>query len=104
MTERMNPPARHTGRTLGGGAKKATPPPPTPAAELTPRAVRRRTGRPAQVFAVPGSRVVLLPGRSQRVSRRVSCSAVSSTRPAWGSYPNMRVGQLRYSDFDGYWN
>ncbi|MEU6908061.1 hypothetical protein ABZ935_22350 [Streptomyces coeruleorubidus] len=35
MSERMKPPARRTGRTLGG-AKKATPPPPPPAAELTP--------------------------------------------------------------------
>lgn len=35
MTERMKPPARRTGRTLGG-AKKAAPPPPPPAAELTP--------------------------------------------------------------------
>ncbi|MGX1471462.1 UNVERIFIED_CONTAM: hypothetical protein RKD50_000270 [Streptomyces canus] len=39
MSERMKPPARRTGRTLGG-AKKATPPPPPQAAELTPRAVR----------------------------------------------------------------
>jgi hypothetical protein len=36
MSERMKPPTRRTGRTLGGGAKKATPPPPPPAAELTP--------------------------------------------------------------------
>ncbi|MDX3365319.1 hypothetical protein PV387_04640 [Streptomyces sp. ME02-6987-2C] len=35
MSERMKPPARRTGRTLGG-AKKATPPPPPPTAELTP--------------------------------------------------------------------
>ncbi|MFG2566674.1 hypothetical protein ACGFR6_14680 [Streptomyces sp. NPDC048567] len=35
MSERMKPPARRTGRALGG-AKKATPPPPPPAAELTP--------------------------------------------------------------------
>ncbi|MGW0570742.1 hypothetical protein [Streptomyces tauricus] len=35
MTERMKPPARRSGRTLGG-AKKAAPPPPPPAAELTP--------------------------------------------------------------------
>lgn len=36
MTERMKPPARRTGRTLGGVAKKTAPPPPPPAAELTP--------------------------------------------------------------------
>ncbi|MFK4184307.1 hypothetical protein ACI2L4_09835 [Streptomyces sparsogenes] len=36
MTERMKPPPRRTGRTLGGTAKKATPPPPPPPAELTP--------------------------------------------------------------------
>lgn len=35
MTERMKPPARRTGRALGG-AKKTAPPPPPPAAELTP--------------------------------------------------------------------
>jgi hypothetical protein len=33
MTERMKPPARRTGRALGGAAKKTTPP---PTAELTP--------------------------------------------------------------------
>ncbi|MET8243283.1 hypothetical protein ABZV31_01905 [Streptomyces sp. NPDC005202] len=36
MSERMKPPNRRTGRTLGGGAKKATPPPPPPTSELTP--------------------------------------------------------------------
>lgn len=52
MTERMKPPARRTGRTLGG-AKKATPPPPPPAAELTPeqyaaeQAATQGEGRPA---------------------------------------------------------
>ncbi|WP_425245520.1 hypothetical protein [Streptomyces sp. NEAU-NA10] len=35
MSERMKPPTRRTGRTLGG-AKKTAPPPPPPAAELTP--------------------------------------------------------------------
>jgi hypothetical protein len=35
MTERMKPPARRTGRALGG-AKKTAPPLPPPAAELTP--------------------------------------------------------------------
>ncbi|MBV7699677.1 hypothetical protein [Streptomyces sp. TRM70350] len=34
MSERMKPPTRRTGRTLGG-AKKGTPPPPPPVAELT---------------------------------------------------------------------
>ncbi|MFD7474814.1 hypothetical protein ACFV8Z_22255 [Streptomyces sp. NPDC059837] len=34
MSERMKPPARRTGRTLGGARKSAPPPP--PAAELTP--------------------------------------------------------------------
>ncbi|MFJ8114264.1 hypothetical protein [Streptomyces sp. NPDC096132] len=34
--EKLKPPARRAGRTLGGGAKKAAPPPPPPAAELTP--------------------------------------------------------------------
>jgi hypothetical protein len=33
--ERMKPPTRRTGRTLGGGAKKTATPPPPPAAELT---------------------------------------------------------------------
>ncbi|WP_329531920.1 hypothetical protein OG568_15050 [Streptomyces sp. NBC_01450] len=34
--ERPKPPARRTGRALGGGAKKAAPLPPPPTAELTP--------------------------------------------------------------------
>ncbi|MGW0707896.1 hypothetical protein ACWD4G_18410 [Streptomyces sp. NPDC002643] len=52
MTERMKPPARRTGRTLGG-TKKTTPPPPPPAAELTPeqyaaeQAAAPGEGRPA---------------------------------------------------------
>jgi hypothetical protein len=52
MTERMKPPARRTGRTLGG-ARKAAPPPPPPAAELTPEqfaaeeAAAQGAGRPA---------------------------------------------------------
>ncbi|GAB2755386.1 hypothetical protein GCM10027072_61690 [Streptomyces bullii] len=51
MSERMKPPARRAGRTLGG-AKKATPPPPPPAAELTPeqyaaeQAAAQGEGRP----------------------------------------------------------
>ncbi|MFD9510668.1 hypothetical protein [Streptomyces mirabilis] len=53
MTERMKPPARRTGRTLGGGAKKAAPPPPPPSAELTPeqyaaeQATAQGEGQPA---------------------------------------------------------
>ncbi len=52
MSERMKPPARRTGRTLGG-AKKTAPPPPPPAAELTPeqyaaeQATDQGEGRPA---------------------------------------------------------
>ncbi|MGW2524836.1 hypothetical protein ACWC09_49400 [Streptomyces sp. NPDC001617] len=50
--ERPKPPARRTGRALGG-AKKTTPPPPPPAAELTPeqfaaeQAAAQDEGRPA---------------------------------------------------------
>lgn len=53
MTERMKPPARRTGRSLGGAAKKTTPPPPPPAAELTPeqyaaeQVTTQGQGRPA---------------------------------------------------------
>ncbi|MEU2339096.1 hypothetical protein ABZ608_37000 [Streptomyces sp. NPDC013172] len=36
MTERMKPPTRRTGRTLGGGAKGAAAAAPPPTAELTP--------------------------------------------------------------------
>ncbi|MDX2543383.1 hypothetical protein ACOT81_43160 [Streptomyces sp. WI04-05B] len=49
--ERPKPPARRTGRALGG-AKKTTPPPPPPAAELTPeqfateQAAAQGEGRP----------------------------------------------------------
>ncbi|WP_306967430.1 hypothetical protein [Streptomyces afghaniensis] len=60
----MKPPARRTGRTLGG-AKKATPPPPPPAAELTPeqyaaeQAAAQGEGRPtageAQVQPAPSA-------------------------------------------------
>lgn len=52
MTERMKPPARRTGRTLGG-AKKSAPALPPPAAELTPeqyaaeQAAAQGEGRPA---------------------------------------------------------
>ncbi|WP_439812349.1 hypothetical protein [Streptomyces sp. P9-2] len=52
MSERMKPPTRRTGRTLGG-AKKTAPPPPPPAAELTPeqyaaeQATAQSEGRPA---------------------------------------------------------
>ncbi|MEU0029527.1 hypothetical protein [Streptomyces sp. NPDC006335] len=52
MSERMKPPARRTGRTLGGGSKTASPPPPPPAAELTPdqyaaeQAAAQGKGRP----------------------------------------------------------
>lgn len=58
MSERMKPPARRTGRTLGGGTKKATPPPlprppnsppsstppnrPLPRAKAAPPRARRR--------------------------------------------------------------
>ncbi|MEV6959580.1 hypothetical protein AB0M97_10320 [Streptomyces sp. NPDC051207] len=64
MSERMKPPARRTGRTLGG-AKKATPPPSPPAAELTPeqyaaeQAAAQGEGRPtageAQVQPAPSA-------------------------------------------------
>ncbi|TPQ18970.1 hypothetical protein [Streptomyces sporangiiformans] len=64
MNERMKPPARRTGRTLGG-AKKAAPPPPPPTAELTPQQFaaeraadqgegRRAAGEP-QVQPVPST-------------------------------------------------
>ncbi|MFJ4364390.1 hypothetical protein ACIP4S_09530 [Streptomyces chartreusis] len=66
MSERMKPPARRTGRALGGAKKTATPPPP-PTAELTPeryaaeQATAQKeghpTGEPAQdqsaAFSVP---------------------------------------------------
>lgn len=64
MSERMKPPTRRTGRTLGG-SKKATPPPPPPAAELTPeqyaaeQAAAQGEGRPtaseAQVQPAPSA-------------------------------------------------
>ncbi|MDT9701821.1 hypothetical protein [Streptomyces sp. P17] len=55
MTERMKPPARRTGRSLGSAAKKSTPPPPPPAAELTPeqyaaeQVTTQGQGRPAAI-------------------------------------------------------
>lgn len=56
MTERMKPPARRTGRTLGG-AKKAAPPPPPPTAELTPEQYAAEQATPrAKADPLPANR------------------------------------------------
>ncbi|GAB2900198.1 hypothetical protein GCM10027074_78140 [Streptomyces deserti] len=73
MSERMKPPARRTGRTLGGGAKKTAPPPPPPAAELTPeqygaeQAAAHGEGRPAasERQVQPASSTVPVEGTAQ---------------------------------------
>ena len=76
MTDRMKPPARRTGRTLGG-AKKTAPPPPPPAAELTPEQYAaeqngahsegRPTGGEAQAQPAPSAGPVegSAPGRTE---------------------------------------
>ncbi|GAA1435033.1 hypothetical protein GCM10009601_60420 [Streptomyces thermospinosisporus] len=89
MSERMKPPARRTGRTLGG-AKKSAPPPPPPAAELTPeqyaaeQAAAQGQGRPAasepQVQTAP-SAVPIPEGSAQGRTEAMPEVAQTSAQP-----------------------
>ncbi|GAB2900964.1 hypothetical protein GCM10027074_78350 [Streptomyces deserti] len=89
MSERMKPPARRTGRTLGGGAKKATPPPPPPAAELTPeqyaaeQAAAQGEGRPAagEAQVQPAPSAVPVEGAAQGQIEAVPEVAQTSAQP-----------------------
>jgi hypothetical protein len=98
MSERMKPPARRTGRTLGG-AKKATPPPPPPAAELTPeqyaaeQAAVQDEGRPtageAQVQPAPSA--VPAEASAQGRTEAVPEVAQSSAQPTVEVTPRAAV-------------
>ncbi|WP_328437704.1 hypothetical protein OHA71_11760 [Streptomyces sp. NBC_00444] len=98
MTERMKPPARRTGRTLGG-AKKAAPPPPPPTAELTPeqyaaeQATPQGEGRPAasepQVQPAPSAVPAEASARGQ--SDAVPEVAQTSAQPTVEASPSTRV-------------
>ncbi|OWA03999.1 hypothetical protein B9W62_27530 [Streptomyces sp. CS113] len=103
MSERMKPPARRTGRTLGG-AKKATPPPPPPTAELTPEqyaaeqaATHGEDPRAADESKVQSARLAVpaeasAHGRTEEVTE----AAQTSTQPAVeqsGSVPEPTVSQ-----------
>ncbi|MCX5173379.1 hypothetical protein OG616_37860 [Streptomyces antibioticus] len=103
MSERMKPPARRAGRTLGG-AKKATPPPPPPAAELTPeqfaaeQAAAQGEGRPAASEPHVQPAPVTVPaeasaqGRTEAVPE-VAQSSAQPTAEATGPVPEPTVSQ-----------
>ncbi|WP_329598749.1 hypothetical protein OIE43_29885 [Streptomyces pseudovenezuelae] len=98
MSERMKPPARRTGRTLGG-AKKATPPPPPPAAELTPeryaaeQAATQDEGHPAasepQVQPAPSTAPV--EASAQGLTEAVPEVAQTSAQPTVEVAPSSPV-------------
>ncbi|MEU1446396.1 hypothetical protein [Streptomyces mirabilis] len=96
MSERMKPPARRTGRTLGGGAKKATPPPPPPAAELTPeqyaaeQATPRGPGRPTAEppKGQPAPSTVPVKALEQGRTEAVPEGAQTSTQPTVEMVPS----------------
>jgi len=104
MSERMKPPTRRTGRTLGG-AKKATPPPPPPAAELTPeqyaaeQAAAQGEGRPAageaQVQSAPSSvpAEASAHGRTEAVPEVAQASAQPTAEAPNGSVPESAASQ-----------
>ncbi|CAM5712490.1 hypothetical protein SALBM311S_08851 [Streptomyces alboniger] len=100
MTERMKPPARRTGRTLGG-AKKATPPPPPPTAELTPeqfaaeRAADQGDVRPAanESQVEPAPSPVPVEGSAQGRTGTVSEAPQASAQPNGEAAPSGPVQQ-----------
>ncbi|MFJ8540073.1 hypothetical protein [Streptomyces sp. NPDC093591] len=103
--ERIKPPARRTGRTLGGGTKKATTPPPPPAAELTPeqyaaeQAAAQGEGRPtageAQVQHAPSAVPVegSAQGRTETVPEVVQASAQPTAEAPSGTMPEPAASQ-----------
>lgn len=104
MSERMKPPARRAGRTLGG-AKKATPPPPPPAAELTPQqyaaeqAAAQGEGRPtageAQVQPAPSAvpAEASAQGRTEAVPEVAQTAAQPTTEAPNGPVPEPATSQ-----------
>ncbi|MFF7133998.1 hypothetical protein ACFZBZ_16770 [Streptomyces sp. NPDC008196] len=103
MSERMKPPARRTGRTLGGGTKKATPPPPPPTAELTPeqyaaeQAATQGEGRPtageAHVQPAPSSAPVeaSAQGLTETMAEVPQAPAAPSAHPSVEAAPRSPV-------------
>ncbi|AZP22771.1 hypothetical protein EJC51_46055 [Streptomyces aquilus] len=104
MSERMKPPTRRTGRTLGG-AKKTTPPPPPPAAELTPeqyaagQAAGQGEGRPAagepQAQPTPSAVPVeeVAQGRTDAVPEVAQASAQPNAETPSGPAPEPAASQ-----------
>ncbi|MBT2417383.1 hypothetical protein J7F01_20885 [Streptomyces sp. ISL-22] len=96
MSERMKPPARRTGRTLGGGAKKTTPPPPPPTAELTPeqftaeQAADQGDVRPAasESHVQPAPSVVPIEESAQGQTETVPEASQTSARPSDEAAPS----------------
>ncbi|MGI5192715.1 hypothetical protein ACQEVY_03490 [Streptomyces sp. CA-288835] len=111
MSERMKPPARRTGRTLGG-AKKATPPPPPPAAELTPeqyaaeQAAAQGEGRPpageAQVQSAPSSvpAEASAQGRTEAVPEAAQTSAQPTAEAPSSPVPEPAASQPTHPAVD----
>jgi hypothetical protein len=89
--EKLKPPARRAGRSLGGGAKKTVPPPPPPAAELTPeqyaaeQAATRAEGYPSasepQAQPVPSAVPTEAVPESAQISAQPTAQAPSSPIP-----------------------
>jgi hypothetical protein len=83
----MKPPARRTGRTLGGGTKKATPPPPPPTAELTPeqyaaeQTAAQGKGRPTASKAQVQPTPFTLPSETSAQARTEAVPEVAQPQP-----------------------
>ncbi|MFF7647144.1 hypothetical protein [Streptomyces canus] len=102
--EKLKPPARRTGRTLGG-AKKAAPPPPPPAAELTPeqyaaeQATTQDEGHPAasepQAQHAPSTvpTEASAQGRTEAVPEITQISAQPNAQAPSGSVPEPTASQ-----------
>ncbi|MFF9280327.1 hypothetical protein [Streptomyces griseosporeus] len=111
MSQRMKPPTRRTGRTLGGGAKKAAPPPPPPAAELTPeqyaaeQATAQGEGHPAasepQIQPTPSAvpAEASAHGRTEAVPEVAQTSAQPTAAPR-DPVPEPAASQLAHPAVD----
>ncbi|MEU1268487.1 hypothetical protein [Streptomyces sp. NPDC005799] len=94
--EKLKPPARRAGRTLGGVAKKAASPPPPPAAELTPeqyaaeQATPRGPGRPTAEppKGEPAPSTVPVEASEQGLTKVVPEAAQTSTQPTVEAVPS----------------
>ncbi|MEW2397289.1 hypothetical protein [Streptomyces sp. NPDC046862] len=112
MSERMKPPTRRTGRTLGGGAKKSAPPPPPPTAELTPEqyaaehAAAQGEGRPTasepQVQPAPSAvpAEASAQGRTEAVPQVAQTSAQPTAEAPSGPVPEPAASQPTHPAID----